>query len=57
MSPVIDQTNQGYQYATNKRGNLVQDDGFDDDADDRFVYEYDPENRLTNIKCNSLVPA
>jgi len=30
------------------RGNLVRDDGFD--ADDGFVYSYDPENRLTKVE-------
>jgi hypothetical protein len=44
------QTSQGFQYDTNKLGNLVQDDGFDNDGDDRFLYYYDPENRLTRVE-------
>lgn len=32
------------------RGNLARDDGFDADPDDGFVYEYDPENRLTKVE-------
>jgi len=38
--------NVAYDY----RGNLAQDEEFDADADDRFVYKYDPENRLTKVQ-------
>ena len=34
-------------YFYDVRGNLSRDDGFDANAADFFVYDYDPENRLT----------
>ena len=36
-------------YFYDVRGNLSQDDGFDDDGDDFFEYSYDPDNRLTSV--------
>lgn len=32
------------------RGNLAQDEGFDPDPDDGFVYQYDPENHLVKVE-------
>ena len=42
-----DTVSQGYAY--DLRGNLSRDDGFDGDPDDRFVYNYDVDNRLTKV--------
>jgi hypothetical protein len=48
MQPQIPNPNTQPMY--DNRGNLSNDDGLDLDPDDRFVYGYDPENRLTKVQ-------
>ncbi len=42
--------------AYDPRGNLVQDEGFDTDPDDRFVYTYDMDHRLVAVEYDSDGP-
>jgi hypothetical protein len=38
------------------RGNLIQDEGFDGEPDDDFLYTYDMENRLIQVDYDPDAP-